>query len=563
MPLLGVREQAATAEAHYMRFHHFRLRGVLGARLRDERGMALIMTLGVLMVLTVAMTSVISFSSANARSADRGGAAQQAFALAEAGLNNAVSVLHGNYPGTVAYPGDPTLLPARTTVYDYGATTWSGTLAGPLTGPWRFEWRITSTGTVRNPTGPLSAPVAHTATAIVPVVIPTTTLTTGSNVLNWIFSGTDTHFGNSVQIGSPVYATRDLWLSNQSKVQGAAHKLVVGRNLHLTGPQNQVGLVSGLTPADTRIDEAHVVGQCASQAIPLLHSCLWDADLVFATVHDNTIPAALSATPVLTCCAPYAGAIAPAGTQNPSTMGFWYQYADLGPSSPCDPATKTGTPPTFESVGNNAIDNSATPATAFNLTPSASYTCKSVPGSAAGGELSWNAGTNVLTVKGTIFLDGSATVVNTGVTPTYDGQATLMLSGTFSMKNSKICAVVAAGDCNVASGGWNPNTKALVIVADGDGAAGGAQSQTGDVVAGEGIHLKGSSFQGALMANKLVREETSCAVQGPMISVYSEVWAGQSCAMTFPAISFAPSGGASVASGAPSGELLTPQNFGG
>jgi hypothetical protein len=532
----------------------------LRERLRDERGIALVLALGVMMALTIMVTAAISLASANARGASRSNADQKAYALAEAGLNNALSILGWSYPGTVPYPGDPTLLPARTTAYDGGSAAWSGTLAGPLTGAWRYEWRVRSTGTVPNPTGPGSAAVRRTVTATVPVIIPTTTPITGASVLNWIYSGTDAFFSNSVEIGSPVYATRDLWLSNSAKIRGSAHKLVVGRDLHLTAPQNRIGLVSGLTPFDTRIDEAHIVNQCASQTNPTLHACVWDADLVFAAVHDNAIPLTLLAKPKLTCCAPYAGAIAPAGTMTSSSMGFWYRYADLGPLSPCDPATKTGTPPTFESFGSIAIDNSSTPSTAFNLTPAASYTCKSVPGSPTMGELSWNAGTKVLTVKGTIFIDGSATVVSTGI-PRYDGQATLMLSGTFSMKNSKLCAVVAGGDCDVASGAWDPNTKALVIVADGDGAGGGAQSQTGDVTAGEGIHLKGSSFQGALMANKTVKEETSCAVQGPMISVYNEVRGGQTCAMTFPVINFAPSGGDGTSEGAKP-QLLPPRSFG-
>ena len=536
----------------------------LKERLRDESGMALVLALAVMMVLTLMVTSVISFTSSNAGAASRSNADQKAYALAEAGMNNALAVLHANYPGTAAYPGNANLLPARTTSYPGGGSaTWSGTLVGPLTGDWRYEWRVTSKGTARNPVGGSSTQLSRTVTATVPVNLPTTTPTDLASVLNWIYSGTDTYFTNSVQIGSPVYATRDLYLSNTAKIRGTAHKLIVGRNLHLSQPANRVGLVSGLTPADTRIDEVHVVGQCSSQAIPLLHNCLWDADLVFATAHDNVIPPALVATPKLTCCAPYLGSIAPAGTDNPSSMGFWYQYADLGPLSPCDPATKLGTPPTFESLGSSAIDNSATPSTAFNLTPDgASYTCKSTPGGANDGELSWNAATKVLKVKGTIFIDGSATAFGSGV-PTYDGQATLVLSGTFMMKNSKLCAVVTGGDCNVAAGAWNPNVKSLVIVADGDGVGGGAQSQTGEVGAGEGIHLKGSSFQGALIANKNVREETSCAVQGPMISVYNEVRGGQTCALSFPAMNFAPTGGDSIATGVPKGELLTPQDFGG
>jgi hypothetical protein len=548
-----------------MWFHKTRRRpnGVLRARLADERGIALVMAIGILAALTLMLPSVIALTTSNARSASRSNADQKAFALAEAGLNNALSVLHGNYPGTVAYPGDATLLPARTTPYEGGSATWSGTLTGPLAGEWRYEWRLTSTGTVVNPTGPGAAPVTRTASATVPVIIPTTTPIAPANLLNWIYSGTDTYFTNSVQIGAPVYAARDLWLSNTAKIRGSANKLVVGRNLRLTAPQNRVGLVNGLSPPDKRIDEVHVVNQCSSQSAPTLHECAWDADSVHATVHDNTIPSSLVTTPELTCCAPFAGAIAPVGSINSSSMGFWYQFADLGPLSPCDPATKTGVPPTFESLGNNAIDNSATLLTAVNLTPAGlSYTCKSRPGTASMGELSWNAVTKVLTVKGTIFIDGSATVASGGALFTYQGQATLILSGTFMMKNSKICAVVTGGDCDVSSGAWDPNTRALVIVADGDGAAGGAQSQGAEVGPGEGIHLKGSSFQGALMANKNVREETSCAVQGPMVSVYNEVRGGQTCALTFPAVGFAPTGGDSIASGVPKGQLLAPLDFG-
>ena len=545
---------------------HYRLGGrrsitFLRERLADESGVALVMALGMMLVLSVMVTSSISLTSANARGASRSNADQKALALAEAGLSSALSVLHSTYPG--AYPGDGTLLPQRTSTHGDGSVTWSGTLAGPLPGAGGYEWRLSSRSTVRNPTGPGSAPVARTVSVVVPVVKPPTTPATAASVLNWIYSGTDTHFTQSVQIGSPVYATRDLFLANTAKIRGSARKLVVGRDLHLTAPQNRVGLVSGLTPADPRIEEAHVVHQCSSHANPVLHPCLWDADLVLATVHDNVIPPTLVIAPTMTCCAPYAGSIAPAGSATESNMGWSYKYAELGPLSPCDPATRSGTPPTFESVGNIAIDNSATPSTAFNLTPTASYTCKTLPGAPTPGELSWNAATKVLTVKGTIFIDGSATVTNSGAPATYVGQATLVLSGTFMMKNSKICAVVASGDCDLTAGAWNPNTRALVIVADGDASGGGAQAQGGEVSVGEGIHLKGSSFQGALMANKNVKEETSCAVQGPMISVYNEVWGGQTCAMSFPVISFAPIGVETFARGTSKATLLEPQAFGG
>ena len=155
---------------------------------------------------------------------------------------------------------------------------------------------------------------------------------------------------------------------------------------------------------------------------PDLHACgpttaQWDTDKMFATIHDNVIPAGpppfISFIPKLTCCAPFAGTIAPAGPltgppDNPSNMGFWYQNADLGPLSPC--TTSTGSPPKFDTasgVADNSINWSATPTTAINLTPAADYTCKSMAGSTTLGELSWNNTTKLLTVKGTIFIDGS------------------------------------------------------------------------------------------------------------------------------------------------------------
>ena len=38
-------------------------------------------------------------------------------------MNNAFAVLNASYPGTVAFPGDPTLLPPRQTTYDGGNCT--------------------------------------------------------------------------------------------------------------------------------------------------------------------------------------------------------------------------------------------------------------------------------------------------------------------------------------------------------------------------------------------------------------------------------------------------------
>jgi hypothetical protein len=562
-------------------------------RLRDESGIALIMALGIMLVLTIALGATMLFTAANARHANRSSTKQKAYALAEAGVNNAIAVLHTSYdpPATPLWPGLASYLPAGQAAYNGGSctsplnncTAWSGTLFGPFvatpSAPWHYEWRITATGTVQNPTGPGAAPVTRTATVVVPVVIPTTSSAGAAGPLNFLFAGHDMWFQNSVHVKAPVYVTNDLHLESTAVIDGlgsnaAGNKTAVGHDLYLKNPQNQIGLTGG---SDPRISEIHVVNQCSSKATPGLHACgpstaQWDADKIFATVHDNTIPASfLTYTPRLTCCAPFGGTIAPAGVDNPSNLGFWYQNADLGPWSPCT----TGSLPssvfpngldTATGLPDSSINWSATPTTAINLTPSGtSYTCKSMIGSTVLGELSWNATTKLLKVQGTIFIDGSIYMAPGG-TARYSGLATIITSGTFGMKGDTICATHPGytGACDfTATSPWDPFQSALVIVADGAAGAGNAQGQGSDFNPGESIELKSAGFQGALIANHAIRNETTTKMQGPMISVYDGVFAGQSNDIIFPPILFAPSGGDGIITDPPKPQLLPPQNYGG
>ncbi len=571
--------------------HDRRLGAAWHRLLRDEEGVALVLAMLTMLVLTISLTTVIFVTASGARDAHRTNAGQKAYGLAESGINNALAVLVENYErGLVgAFPGDPTLLPARQTVYGSGSctapadncVTWSGTLAGPLvstpSAPWKYEWRLTATGSVRNPTGPGAAAVTRTATAVVPVVIPATSQASGTGPLNFLYSGGDMWFENSVHVKAPLYVTRDLHLESTAVVDGAAEKAAIGRDLYLKSPQNQIGLTGG---SDPRIAELHVVHQCSGKKNPALHNCgptnaEWDADNLFATVHDNVIPPGpppfISFMPKLTCCSPFGGTIAPSGPPSgppdtTSNLGYWYQNADLGPLSPC--TTSTGSPPKFDTasgVPDNSINWSATPTTVLNLTPGASYTCKSTAGSTTLGELSWNNTTKLLTVKGTIFIDGSITIAP-GSVARYEGQATIVASGTFGMKNNSICATHPGytGACDyTGTSPWDPNQSALVIVADGLDGAGSAQGQGSDFDPGDGIHLRSSEFQGALIANHTITTDTTSQMQGPMISVYDGVFAGQSNDLIFPPISFAPSGGGGIISDPPKPQLLSPRNYGG
>jgi hypothetical protein len=421
--------------------------------------------------------------------------------------------------------------------------------------------------------------VTRTVTAIVPVIIPETMPVSGAGPLNFLYSGADMWFQNSVHVQAPVYVTRDLYLDSTAVIDGASkdldtglpkpNKAAIGRDLYMKSPQNQIGLTGG---SDPRISEIHVVRWCSSKKTPATHPCGpttadWDDDKIFATTHDNVIPPGpppfISFIPQLTCCAPFDGS--GSGTSN---MGFWYQNADLGPLSRC--TTSTASPPKFDDPVSVAADNlinwSATPSTAINLTPGgASYTCRSMAGSTILGELSWNHSTKLLTVKGTIFVDGSIYIAPGG-TARYTGEATIIASGTFGMKGDTICATHPGytGACNFTSTSpWDPTQSALVIVAYGAAGAGSAQGQGSDFNSGEGIELKSAGFQGALIANHAIRTETTTLMQGPMISVYDGVYAGQSNDLIFPPVLFAPSGGGGIISDPPKPQLLAPQNYGG
>ena len=551
----------------------------LDSRVRDERGMALVMALGIMLVLTITLTTVITFTAAGARDSHRVNAGQKAYALAEAGVNNALAVLNQNYPCTGCYPGNPALLPARTTTYSTGSVRWSGTLqAAPLGYDWSDEWRLTATSTVPNPTGPSAAPITRTVKAVVPIIIPAASSIGDSNPLNYIYAKSNVTFEQSVIVASPVYATNDLHLENQAtisefigNVPGIKNRMAVGGVFFAAQNANKVGHVLGTGNPANNLEKAYVVGGCNTKQYDnngSTHACVYGSgspiDQIWGDATGNFIPPGfIDYIPELTCCAPYPNNASLTPTAIPpadSNVGRAYKTADIGPRSPC---TSGSVPFTFDGAGgpDNLINNSATPTgtPAVDLTPASSYSCQS-----ARGELSWNGAT--LRVQGTVFIDGSAKITaSRSQQAKVTGQGALFLTGTFMMKNALLCVKTLGNGngtkCDTTTGAWDPNIGALIIVADGDGGYDTTQNQSNNVSAGEGINLKGSYFQGGLIANKNVNVDTTSEMQGPMLSVYRDVFAGQSNVLTFPPISFAPSGGGAAIGPPPIAQLLPPQQF--
>jgi hypothetical protein len=211
----------------------------------------------------------------------------------------------------------------------------------------------------------------------------------------------------------------------------------------------------------------------------------------------------------------------------------WYGAANPGPYYPC--STVSGTPPVFDndagSLPVNLAKRNNSILTVVDLTPPASYTCRT-----AAGELSWNAVTRVLTAQGTMYIDGSVKVLN-GAVNSYTGFAAIYISGTLLIKNSKLCAVLTGNGSDCTASGWTSNSRMLAFIVGGNGSAGGVQGQVGP---GNSVEIVSGYFQGALYASNAIDVATTSQMDGPLDG--STVKLGQSVAATWPAFTIVPAG---------------------
>jgi hypothetical protein len=480
-----------------------------------------------MIVLAIATTAALYYTSTNSRSADTSKAGQTAYGLAEAGINNALSILSlptNNALDRYALCPDsgtlPTLPCVRTDTYGSGSVTWSGTLVQNVAAGTAY-WSISSSGYVRNPNGGGLSKIRKTIKANIPVV-PTITQPLNNPSWNYVmaratgtgvaFSGCDMTLQNSVNVTAPLYVMGNLCMKNSAKI--TAGTLNVVGSLDQQSNQNTVGAAGADLPG------AHIGRGCRYNGQTSHNPCLYGPagspnfkDNVWATPLDSS---ATAATP-------------------PTVLwNDWYLNASPGPYYACQ--TVSGTPPVFDSPVAAASDSDANKlaykndnAGLINLTPSSSYTCQTT-----NGELSWNASTKVLTVRGTIFIDGSA-MINNGSTNTYSGEATIYLSGTMLFKNSQLCA--GASNTTCATTGWDSTQNLLCFVVNGNGSTGSPDSQ---VTSGDSVQLVSARFEGAVYGTNAVDIGTTSLVDGPVDG--STVILGQSSSSTFSGFTFVPVG---------------------
>jgi hypothetical protein len=450
---------------------------------RQENGTALVMVMGILAVLTISGTTMMAYTSSNTKTSARSKNDESSFSLSEAALNNAMAVLSNPTNNAL----DPDLLPgteatAQSATYENGTAKWYGVLDRNAA-----VWQITAIGLTNNPTGS-AAQVRRKLTARVPVT-PTQTQPSNAPAWNYIFNRRtgntcDMTVSNNVSGNSRLYVAGNLCLSNNVNIN--SESLIVRGHLDLSN-NAQVGANTSMA---TRV-ETYVGGNCRYGGGSWATPCTGNQDS--RRIYSKKDPPSYIVG---------VNNVAPLIPEPAAEWATWYENSIPGPAQSC--TTVSGTPPTFD---NDYPNRNNSVSSIFELTPGSSYTCRVGPVGSPSGELSWNNSTKTLTVKGTIFIDGSARITN-NATNQYNGQATLYLSGTFVINNSsKFCGGVSGSNCDFSA--WNPNTELLTIVTNGSGGQAGT---------GNGIMIDNNShFQGGLFATNNIEYSNNARSDGPIV----------------------------------------------
>lgn len=440
--------------------------------LRQEEGIALLMALGFTIVLTILVTSMITYTSSGSRSSNISRSRVTAQALAEAGigaataiLNNASNALSPTLLGCAA-SGSNSALPCADlsiagpggTAYVHGMYTAGSTPGG--------TWKLSAHGEVANPTGgaPLKRPLTALATIVPGGLI--NNLSIWNYVLSTAPAGAGCELdisGNNVVVDVPVYVMGDLCISGSNAAimeNGNGQKvdvMTVGKVV-ISGANAHIG-------ASGQPITSGVAGQgCTSTVNGTPHACS-SSDKWYVTTTDTLVP------------------VVPPTTDYPG----WYTNASPGPKNPCGAGTPS--PVLAASTFDGDTTMNGTNGT-FNLTPASDYNCVTTSGT-----LSWNHTTHVLTIAGTIFFDGNLTSSDTSAM--YHGRATIYVNGkfVFNGQSPSLRAGCPASpsapthQCAFASTSaeWDPNKDNLLIITN--------------VANGTSVDFSGNNteFQGGLM----------------------------------------------------------------
>ena len=484
-------------------------------RLRSEDGIALVMALMTMTILTIVATTTIYYTTSSQHGSSYSKASDAAYRLAESGVNNAMATLgysSANALSSSALPG--TEASASSQTYATGTAKWWGTLNSSTK-----VWTIYGKGFVTSPVG-AGSQVTRTLSATMQVTYSYNqpvnaqawnyiylTNTGGSNVC-------DVTLSNNAHLDAPLYIDGNLCFSNNTSIEEdlisprIPISVVVKGKVAWANNGSSIGVSSS-----NQVSAAYIAGGCGS-SLGSVHVCKPDPQ----SGHDPLYVGTFSTT---------TPSVAPPAV-NWVTDG-WYASSSPGPTSPC--TTSSGTPPSFDGgpAPNNTQQNLVAPyangslPSTVNLTPAASYVCKT-----SQGELSWDATNHIMTVKGVVYIDGNVSIGD-GSVDEYNGQATLYTSGYVTV-NGTMCGKRNAGNTACDFSAWNPNTEMWILAAHGNNGSGYSV-----------VFPNNAVWEGGVYATNSIDLSNNGTIEGPIIGG-SATFSNNVTVRPFPVITNVPVG---------------------
>jgi Tfp pilus assembly protein PilX len=502
---------------------------LLRRRLQNERGFALVIALAVTVVFSMTVITVIESASSNSRSSDMSKNRVSAYDLAEAGISNANALMSAKNPydphllhpqGTYAQAdcANPPANPTGAALLGNTCSPITYTLEGGTATVWGWldtstaNWTITSTGQVTR-----NAFASVPATKTLTVVVHIRARASQQNVTpawNYVFVKDTTSsicnitLDQTTALTSSLYTEGNLCFKNSASISetNPADPVLLevrGKLVWLSGASKGVGQSSPLQ----EVTSAKIGGGCATLAVTNAgHTCVrppTGSDYFYVKSGGYTSQADAIASPTLTS----------------TDWDNYYQTATISRLSPCAAGGLASTNFDNDTTRNTSLT------TAFNLTPATNYTCqtKNANGYVIG-ELDWDATSHILSIRGTVFIDGNVTInglvkyrgVNKyGTHPSgsdgadgLGGMMAMYVSGTVSLSNSGVfcgwdtvhdTAAYNGSSCDFSA--WTPGTSMLMFIAHG------------------GVTLNQSSyFQGAIFSDGNVSLGQSAQTEGPIIT---------------------------------------------
>jgi Tfp pilus assembly protein PilX len=398
--------------------------GITRALIPSDDGVALVMALVVMCSFAISTMAIATLMTSNEHASGRDRDAARAFSIAEAGLNDALSVLsQQDLSGSQAIGST---LSSTSFSLDSGSGTYSATKTGAL------EWTVSATGT--SPNGAVTRRLevkvaAHTVT----------TGTTASTAYLWGFFVASTT--GCTSFGGNAITQVSVWVANNLCLSGTQAILEPGPgsgtlSVYVGGMYTASGNNTTVGTALSKINTFTAVGGCSHGGNVICSNAAQSK--AFANTYSST-PSTLTKP-----------AVDPAGVY---ASGTWSTpVCSVGTFSFDDNTTRNSSLGTVDILLNNTR-------------PSFDCVVKNPSGTTVIGRLAWDLPTKVLTISGTIFIDGGLSFSG-GSQARYQGFGTIYANGSVtSSGQTSLCGPPALPLGSTCVGSWDPAQGSLEIVA--------------------------------------------------------------------------------------------------